>query len=99
LYAMDHPARAFLAEAVEDAAARTTAVSAALLRHAAAGEFSERLQGLLAALLGDDDAAVAPALDRAIAWGATSGTDCLVGVLFGLDVVSIRAPRAAPSAP
>jgi hypothetical protein len=86
LHATGHRARGMLDELVDDAPARTTVVAASLLRHAADGEFSERLQYLLAALLGDDDAAVRPAIDAAIAWGATSGTDCLVGVLFGLDV-------------
>lgn len=98
LWAIDHPCRGFLADAVDDAAVRTTAVSVTLLRHAAAGEFSERLQRLLAALLGDDEAAIEPAVERAMAWGATSGTDCLVGVLFGLDIVTARTPRVAPSA-
>jgi hypothetical protein len=88
LHALRHSARGFLHEAIGDAHVRTTAVAATLLRHAAAGEFSERVQRLLAALLGDDDAAVAPAIERAMAWGATSGTDCLVGVLFGLDVAT-----------
>lgn len=93
LHATGHPARGFLGEAVEDAPARTTAVAATLLRHAADGEFSERLQRLLAALLGDEDAAVPPAVEQAIAWGATSGTDCLVGVLFGLDIALNTVPR------
>lgn len=98
LWALDHPARGFLAEAVQDAPLQTTAISAALLRHAAAGEFSECLHELLGALLGKDVTTIAPALDRAMAWGATSGTDCLVGVLFGLDVASTPTRRAAPSA-
>lgn len=97
LWATDHPARGFLAHVVEDVAVRTTAVSAALLRHAADGEFSQRLQTLLGALLGDDESAVDAALEWAIEWGATSGTDCLVGVLFGLDVASTRARRPEPS--
>ena len=65
---------------------RTTALAATLLRHAATGEYAERLHTLLAALLGSDDEAIPAAIDRAIAWGATSGTDCLLGVLIGLDV-------------
>jgi hypothetical protein len=67
---------------------RTTAVAATLLRHAGAGEFAERLHALLAALLGSDDEAIPAAIDRAVAWGATSGTDCLLGVLVGLDVAA-----------
>ena len=61
---------------------------ATLLRHAAAGEFAERLHTLLAALLGPDDGTISTAIDRATAWGATSGTDSLVGVLIGLDVAA-----------
>jgi hypothetical protein len=95
LHATGHRARGFLAEALDDAPARTTAVAATLLQHAADGEFSERLQRLLAALLGDDDAAVPSAVEEAIAWGATSGTDCLVGVLFGLDIALNAVPRAS----
>jgi hypothetical protein len=98
LHAMRHPARGFLDEAIDDAALRTTAVAATYLRHAAAGEFSERLQRLLAALLGDDDAAVAPAIEGAMAWGATSGTDSLVGVLFGLDLASDAVPALGRAA-
>jgi Protein of unknown function (DUF2877) len=96
LQAMRHPARGFLDEAIDDVALRTTVVAATFLRHAAAGEFSERLQRLIAALLGDKDAAVAPAIEGAMAWGATSGTDCLVGVLFGLDLAA--APVEHPAA-
>lgn len=95
LRAMGHPAQGFLDEAIDDAAVRTTAVAASLLRHAAAGEFSERLQRLLGALLGDDDAPIAPAIEQAVAWGATSGTDCLVGVLLGLDIAAAPVPQAA----
>ena len=78
----------FLALAVDDVEDRTTALAATLLRHAAAGEFAERLHTLIAALLRPDDGAIATAIDRATAWGATSGTDCLLGVLIGLDVAA-----------
>ena len=37
---------------------------------------------------GPDDEAIPAAIDRAVAWGATSGTDCLLGVLIGLDVAA-----------
>jgi hypothetical protein len=86
LHALARPSAGFMALAIDDVEGRTTAVAATLLRHAAAGEFAERLHTLLAALLGLDDEAIPAAMDRAIAWGATSGTDCLLGVLIGLDV-------------
>lgn len=85
LHALARPSAGFLALAMDDVEGRTTAVAATLLRHAGAGEFAERLHALLAALLGSDDEAIPAALDRAVAWGATSGTDCLLGVLIGLD--------------
>jgi hypothetical protein len=88
LHALAHPSAGFLALAMADVDERTTDVAATLLRHAAAGEFAERLHTLLAALLGRDDKTIPAAIDRAVAWGATSGTDCLLGVLIGLDVAT-----------
>jgi hypothetical protein len=88
LHALARPSAGFLALAMGGVDGRTTALAATLLRHAGAGEFAERLHSLLAALLGADDEAIPAALDRAVAWGATSGTDCLLGVLIGLDVSS-----------
>ena len=88
LHALARPAAGFLGLATGDVEGRTTALAATLLRHAAAGEFAERLHVLLAALLGSDDEAIPAAIDRAVAWGATSGTDCLLGVLIGLDVAA-----------
>ena len=88
LHALDSPAAGFLALGVVDVEDRTTALAATLLHHAAAGEFAERLHVLLRALLGSDDETITTAIDRAAAWGATSGTDCLLGVLVGLDVAA-----------
>jgi hypothetical protein len=93
LHALGSPMAGFTAAALDDVEARTTSVAATLLRHAAAGETAERVHNLVAALLGLDDSAVATAMERAVAWGATSGTDCLFGVLVGLDIASvIRGP-------
>ena len=55
LHALAQPSAGFLALALGDVEARTTDLAATLLRHAAAGEFAERLHTLLAALLGSDD--------------------------------------------
>lgn len=93
LHALAHPAAGFLAAALDDVAERTTTVSATLLRHAARGEFTERIHRLLSALLGEDDAALAGAIERAIAWGATSGMDGLIGVLAGLDAAAAPGRR------
>ena len=88
LHALAQPSAGFLALAIGDVEERTTTLAATLLRHAAAGEFAERLHTLLAALLGSNDEMIPAAIGRAVAWGATSGTDCLLGVLIGLDVAS-----------
>ena len=93
LHALGHPAAGFLTAALDDVAERTTAVSATLLRHAARGEFAERTHRLLAELLGSDDAALPGAVERAAAWGATSGMDGLVGVLAGLDAATASGRR------
>ena len=90
LHALGSPAAGFLDEALADVDARTTTVSAAYLRHAAAGEFAERLHHLLAVLVSEEarEATLAGAIGEAVAWGATSGTDCLIGVLEGLDTAA-----------
>jgi hypothetical protein len=88
LHALARPTAGFLVLATAGVEERTTELAATLLRHAAAGEFAERLHVLIAALLGSDDEAIPAAIDRAVAWGATSGTDCLLGVLIGLDVAT-----------
>ena len=88
LRALARPTAGFLVLATGGLEERTTALAATLLRHAAAGEFAERVHVLLAALLGSDDEAIPAAIDRAVAWGATSGTDCLLGLLIGLDVAA-----------
>lgn len=98
LHALAHPLAGFLAGALDDLEARTTTVSAAILRHAARGEFTERVHELVAGLLGDDDAAPATALARASAWGATSGSDGVAGVLAGLDAATGDAARAGQAA-
>jgi uncharacterized protein DUF2877 len=88
LHAVAHPSAGFLTPALAEVETGTTEVAATLLRHAAAGEFAERLHALLSALLGSGDERVPAAIERAVAWGATSGTDCLLGVLIGLDVAA-----------
>lgn len=97
LRAIDHQMAGALAGPLRDLEARTTAISAALLAHAARGEFSERLLDLLGALLGADDAAVPGAIRRTCAWGASSGSDAVVGVLLGLDA-ALLAPAGVVAA-
>ncbi len=78
----------FLRRVADTASSRTTAVSTAFLRHATAGEFSAGLHRLLAVLIGPDPSDVATTIERSVALGATSGTDTLVGVLWGLDALT-----------
>ena len=88
----------FLRRVADTASSRTTAVSTAFLRHAVAGEFSAGLHRLLAAFIGPDPSDVASTIERSVAFGATSGTDTLVGVLTGLDALapSVLEAQAVP---
>jgi hypothetical protein len=71
---------------VADAApAATTALSASLLRHAAASEVAAPAAAVLAALTGSG--AVVPALDRLLDVGSTSGRDLALGLLAAADLV------------
>ena len=96
LRASGHPVAGFLETVLADVETRTTAVSVALLRHAARGEFAERVHRLLDGLLSPDSASLAPAIEMAIRHGATSGSDLLAGVLLGLDAVTGVAAAPAP---
>ena len=94
LAATGHPARPDLAAAIAaQAPDRTTAVGAATLRHAADGAFSERLHDVLVAVAGGRLDAVTAAIERATAYGATSGSDTLVGVFAALDLAAARRAR------
>lgn len=78
--------------------AQTTDVAASFLRHAARNEFSASVQGVALALLqqqldaeyqaarpGAQFAAVERETNRLLSFGATSGADCLLGVLSGVS--------------
>lgn len=95
LHAVGHPLQGFLGGLMADIEDRTTIVSTTFLRHAARGEFTERLHDLLGSLLVVGDPDLVDSLERAVAWGATSGMDCLTGVLAGLDAASSARTRAA----
>lgn len=67
-------------------AERTTAISADLLRLAAAGHASLEVLGLLAALHHHSaDRLLAGSIDRLLAVGHTSGADLATGILLGLS--------------
>lgn len=88
LRSVGHPLGGFLAAHLRDIEERTTTISAALLRHAADGEFAERIGAVTAAFLDGSDDELPRAIERAVAWGATSGSDTLHGILVGLDAAT-----------
>ena len=90
--AVGHPLASPLLESCAGLArARTTFVAAALLAHAARGEYTARLKALLTVLLAGTERDVATQIPIALAWGGTSGADLLLGVLVGL-IVGIKRP-------
>jgi Protein of unknown function (DUF2877) len=90
LHAVGHPCAGSLADALDDLDARTTFVAAAMLRHAVRGDVAERTHRLLAALLApvDVQGVLDAAIHETVAWGATSGSDLLTGVLLALDAAT-----------
>lgn len=95
LHALGHRSAGFLGAVLADVDERTTAVSAVLLSHAARGEFTERTHRLIDALLVGHARAIPAAIRNAVAWGATSGADGVIGVLTGLDAATSRQRCAA----
>jgi hypothetical protein len=77
---------------------RTTAVAEAMLGHAVRGEFTERLHDVLIALAGGRPRDLARPIERAMAYGATSGSDTLVGLFRGLEIAVARAGDAEAAA-
>ena len=97
LDAAGHRSRPALATAIAHAApSLTTRIGAASLAHAARGAYIERLHDVLTEIVaGADDARLAAAIERAMAYGATSGADTLVGLFAALEVaLDDRAGRA-----
>lgn len=84
LYAwLAHPDPRRYGEVVLEAcSSRTTLLSAAFLRSAAAGECSAPWHRLLAALASGPDEQLGCAVREVIAWGHTSGADALAGFVW-----------------
>ena len=97
LHAIGHPCAGSLAAALGDVDLRTTVVAAAMLRHVARGEVAERIDELLAALLAPTEVRgrLEAAVAQTVAWGATSGSDLLAGVLLALGATLDQSRRAA----
>jgi len=76
---------------VEEAAPRTTTLSAAFLRAAGRGECSAAWHRFLAALTTGTEDELAAAVQGVLAYGATSGADALAGFLW-IGIESRRPP-------
>jgi hypothetical protein len=99
LEATADPVHSSLATAIADGLpGRTTAVGEALIGHAVRGEFSERLHEVLIALAGGRPRDLARPIERAMAYGATSGSDTLVGLFAGLEIALARQTGDAEAA-
>jgi hypothetical protein len=82
----EHPlAGAFAAGVARNAAGLTTSVAESYLLHAGRLEFSERIHAAALAILDGSEAELRGAVSAALAWGATSGVDLLVGLLVGIQ--------------
>lgn len=89
----DHPLASGFAHGVaRNAVGLTTSVAESYLLHAGRLEFSERVQAAAVAILSGPDAELQRAVTSAMAWGASSGADLLVGLLVGMEA---DAPRLA----
>ncbi|TYP84585.1 DUF2877 domain-containing protein [Blastococcus xanthinilyticus] len=86
LVLLGHPsAERFAAGVCSLAAGRTTELSRALLRHAAAGRVSGEFAAVLHGLVGERP--LAPAIARLLATGATSGRAMALGLSTAIDLV------------
>ncbi len=86
LVLLRHPAAERFAAAVYSlAAGRTTELSRALLRHAAAGRVSGEYAAVLQALVGERP--LGPAIQGLLATGATSGRAMALGLCTAIDLV------------
>ena len=86
LVLLGHPAAERFAVGVCSlTAGRTTELSAALLRHAAAGRVSAEYAAVLRGLVGERP--LLPAVDRLLATGASSGRALALGLCTAIDLV------------
>ena len=87
LAVIDHPlARPFAAGVALGAAGRTTSLAETFLAHAGRLEFAERVHRAAVAAVGSDEPEMRAGISAALAWGASSGADLLVGLLIGIQV-------------
>ena len=82
----EHPmARPFAAGVARHAAGLTTSVAESYLFHAGRLEFAERVHVAATAILTGHETELGRAVTAALAWGASSGADLLVGLLIGIQ--------------
>lgn len=91
----DGRARGLAAAWSRHAIGRTTVVAESFHRHAAVGAYSERLHSILQAVLAGPLDTIPAAVRIAAAWGATSGSDTLAGIVLALDPPVARAELGA----
>ena len=80
-----HLAGAFAAGVAAEAPGLTTSVAESYLVHAGGLEFSERVHAAALAVLSGPETELPSAVSAAVAWGASSGVDLLVGLLVGIQ--------------
>lgn len=80
-----HLAGDFAAGVAGEAPGLTTSVAESYLFHAGRLEFSERVHAAALAVLSRPEAELPGAVSAALAWGASSGVDLLVGLLVGIQ--------------
>jgi hypothetical protein len=99
LEASAHPAWPALAATIAaEAPHRTTAIGASILAHAARGAYAERLTDVIVAIAGGPSDDLALTIERALAYGATSGADTLVGLFAAFEIALARNAVATRSA-
>ncbi len=99
LEASVHPAWPALATTIAaKARRRTTAFGASILAHAARGAYAERLTDVVVAIASGPSDDLALPIERALAYGATSGADTLVGLFAAFDLALARNAAATRSA-
>jgi hypothetical protein len=93
LAASDHPfAGPFSSGLARTIHGLTTSLSEAYLTHAGRLEFAERVQRTALAVLDGSEAELRAAIIEALAWGASSGADLLVGLLVGIQAGATEMP-------
>jgi hypothetical protein len=86
LAATEHPlARPFASAVAREAGGLTTSVAETYLVYAGRLEFSERVHAAALAVLSGPDTELQAAVITALAWGASSGADLMLGLLVGIQ--------------